>query len=88
MRVDFVYQKGKKTAIGKQVDKAAKIAAQRGGIDEDSGYKPGSFSRSMVRDGKAAERFPASGQVLVIRPYFKKLRKSERSELVSTSSMK
>jgi ribonuclease HI len=82
VRVDFVYQKGKKTEIGKKVDKAAKIAAQRGGIDEDSGYKPGSFSRSMVRDGTATQRFPASGQVLVIRPYVKKLRK-KREERIS-----
>lgn len=82
VRVDFVYQKGKKTEIGKKVDKAAKAAAQRGGIDEDSGYKPGSFSRSMVRDGTATQRFPASGQVLVIRPYVKKLRK-KREERIS-----
>lgn len=64
------------------MDKAAKIAAQRGGIDEDSGYKPGSFSRSMVRDGPATQRFPAFGQVLVIRPYVKKLRK-KREERIS-----
>jgi len=62
MRVDFVYQKGKTTDIGKKVDSAAKNAAQRGGIDRDTGYKPGSYSRSMVRDGAAAKRFPASGQ--------------------------
>jgi ribonuclease HI len=82
VRVDFVYQKGKKTEIGKKVDKAAKAAAQRGGIDEDSAYKPGSFSRSMVRNGTATQRFPASGQVLVIRPYVKKLRK-KREERIS-----
>lgn len=82
VRVDFVYQKGKKTEIGKKVDNAAKIAARRGGIDEDSGYKPGSYSRSMVRDGTATQRFPASGQVLVIRPYVKKLRK-KREERIS-----
>jgi ribonuclease HI len=82
VRVDFVYEKGKKTEIGKRVDKAAKVAAQRGGIDEDSGYKPGSFSRSMVRDGTATVRFAASGQVLVIRPYVKKVRK-KREERIS-----
>ena len=82
VRVDFVYEKGKKTEIGKKVDKAAKVAAQRGGIDEDSGFKPGSYSRSMVRDGTATQRFPASGQVLVIRPYVKKLRK-KREERIS-----
>lgn len=82
MRVDFVYQKGKKTDMGKKVDDAAKIAAQRGGIDEDTGYKPGSYSRSMVRDGTATKRFPASGQILVIRPYVKKPRK-KREERIS-----
>jgi len=82
VRVDFVYQKGKKTDIGKKVDNAAKIAAQRGGIDEDTGYRPGSYSRSMVRDGTATKRFPASEQVLVIRPYVKKLRK-KREERIS-----
>jgi ribonuclease HI len=82
MRVDFVYQKGKKTDIGKKVDSAAKNAAQRGGIDRDADYKPGSYSRSMVRDGAAAKRFRASGQVLVIRPYVKKLRK-KREERIS-----
>lgn len=81
MRVDFVYEKGKKTDIGKKVDEAAKIAAQRGGIDEDTGYKPGSYSRSMVRDGTAAKRFPACGQVLVIRPYAKKPRKKREERI-------
>jgi hypothetical protein len=82
VRVDFVYEKGKKTEIGKKVDKAAKVAAERRGIDEDSGVRPGSYSRSMVRDGTATQRFPASGQVLVIRPYVKKLRK-KREERIS-----
>jgi ribonuclease HI len=82
VRVDFVYEKGKKTEIGKKVDKAAKAAARRGGIDEDSGYKPGSFSRSKVRDGTATLRFPASGQVIVIRPYVKKPR-TKREERIS-----
>lgn len=71
IRVDFVWQLGKKTEISKQVDKAAKAAAKRGGIDDDSGYRPGSVSRSMVKGG-VAERFPAAGQVLVVRPYVKK----------------
>jgi hypothetical protein len=82
VRVDFVYQKGEKIELGKKVDKAANAAAQRGGIDEDSGYKLGSFSMSMVRNGTATQRFPASGQVLVIRPYVKTLRK-KREERIS-----
>lgn len=71
IRVDFVWQAGKKTALAKQVDKAAKAAAKRGGIDDDTGYRPGSVSRSMVKGG-VAERFPAAGQILVVRPYVKK----------------
>jgi ribonuclease HI len=72
IRTDFVWQKGKKTELGKKVDHAAKAAAQRGGIDVDTGYKPGSVSRSMVKGG-VAERFPAMGQILVVRPYVKKV---------------
>jgi ribonuclease HI len=72
IRTDFVWHKGKKTELGKKVDQAAKAAAKRGGINTDTGYKPGSVSRSMVAGG-VAERFPASGQFLVIRPYVKKV---------------
>jgi ribonuclease HI len=71
LRVDFVYQKGKKTAEGKLIDAAAKAAAQRGGIDKDSGYMPGAFRRSMVKGGVALP-YPATGQVAVVRPYAKK----------------
>lgn len=72
LRIDFVWQKGKKTELGKKADRAAKAAARRGGIDVDTGYKPGSISRSMVKGG-IAERFPAAGQILVVRPYAKKV---------------
>ena len=46
VRVDFVWQKGKKTALAKQVDDAAKTAAKRGGIDVDREYRPGSIMSS------------------------------------------
>jgi hypothetical protein len=72
IRVDLVWQKGKTTELGKEVDKAAKTAAKRGGIDVDTGYRPGSVCRSMVKGG-VAERFPAAGQTLVVRPYVKKI---------------
>lgn len=72
VRVDFIWQKGKTTALGKQVDSAAKTAARRGGIDEDTEYRPGSASRSMVQGG-TAQRFPAAGQTIVVRPYAKKV---------------
>jgi ribonuclease HI len=71
IRVDFVYQEGKKTIEGKAIDAAAKAAAQRGGFDKDSGYRPGAFCRSMVKGGVALP-YRASGQVAVIRPYAKK----------------
>ena len=58
--MEFVWQLGKQTDIGKQVDKAAKAAALRGGIDLDREYKPGL-------------PYPAKGQTDVIRPYAKKI---------------
>jgi ribonuclease HI len=73
MRVDFLWQAGKISQIARQVDKAAKAAAKRGGLDVDTGYRPGGVSRSMVKDHVVAERFPASGQIVVIRPYVKKI---------------
>ncbi len=82
LRVDFHWQKGKKSALGKKVDAAAKAAAQRAGFDEDFGYQPGSYSRSMVPGGAAAERYPASGQIEAIRPYMKRIR-SGREEKIS-----
>lgn len=72
IRVDFVWQAGKISPIAKVVDKAAKAAARRAGIDVDRGYRPGGVSRSMVKGGIAAQ-YPANGQVGVIRPYQKKI---------------
>jgi len=72
-RTDFIWLKGKSSEISKQVDKAAKSAARRGGFDVDSGYRPGGVSRSMVKDRAPAQRYPASGQTVVIRPYVKKV---------------
>jgi ribonuclease HI len=71
IRPGFVWQQGKTTELGKKVDQAAKFAARRGGIDIDTGYKPGAVTRSMVRGGSAI-RFDAAGQTLVLRPYAKK----------------
>jgi ribonuclease HI len=73
IRVDFIWQPGKKSVIAKEVDEIAKAAAQRGGIDVDRGYRPGGVSRSMVGGGAAAQPFPAAGQVVVVRPYVKKV---------------
>ena len=71
IRVEFVWEEGKTTDIGKRVHKVAKAAAQRGGIDRDRGYRPGAFRRSMVKGGVAIP-YPANGQVAIIRPYAKK----------------
>ena len=72
IRVEFVWQKGKKSEIANRVDKAAKAAAQRGGNEVDRGYKPGAFGRSRVKGG-VARPFPANGQTEVIFPYAKKI---------------
>lgn len=72
VRVDFVWQLGKKSAIGKIVDKVAKAAARRGGLDIDGGYRPGTVCRSLVKGG-VAQPYPAKGQLEVIRAYAKKL---------------
>jgi ribonuclease HI len=72
LRIDFVWQPGKKSTVGKAVDRAAKAAADRGAIDEDRGYRPGAVCRSMVSGG-VAQPYPARGQSPVIRPYVKKM---------------
>jgi ribonuclease HI len=69
--VHLEWAPGKKSPIQKSVDKAAKRAAERGGIDVDHGYKPGAVARSMVKG--PATKFPARGQSAVIRPYRKTL---------------
>jgi ribonuclease HI len=69
--VHFEWTLGKKSPVLKRVDKAAKVAAARGGPDVDRGYRPGTIARSMVNG--VATRFPAQGQSVVIRPYRKNL---------------
>src|SRR5437879_10367417 len=41
MRIDFIWQPGKKSALAKLADKAAKAAAQRGGSEIDRGNRQG-----------------------------------------------
>ncbi len=69
MAVHFVWTPGKKSPALKQIDRAAKNAALRGGPEKDRGYSRGSISRSMVNE--TAIPFPAKGQIAVIRPYQK-----------------
>jgi ribonuclease HI len=69
MPVYFKCLPGKSSPILKLVDRAAKAAAARGGIDRDTGFKPGKVSRSKVKG--AAKIFPAQGQTAVIRVYRK-----------------
>lgn len=69
--VHFEWTAGKKTPILKTVDRAAKVAAKRGGHDVDRGFRPGTIAKSLVKG--AATRFPANGQLAVIRPYRKTL---------------
>jgi ribonuclease HI len=71
MLVHFEWTAGKKTQILKNIDRAAKEAAKRGGQGADRGYRPGAVARSLVKG--AAARFPANGQTVIIRPYRKTL---------------
>jgi ribonuclease HI len=67
--VHFGWTPGKKSPALKEIDKAAKTAALRGGPDTDRGYSRGTISRSVVK--AAATPFPAHGQTAIIRPYRK-----------------
>ena len=69
MVVTFEWTPGKKSTILKEIDKAAKSAAKRGGTDVDRGYMPGTVARSMVKG--AATRFQAQEQIAAIRVYRK-----------------
>ncbi|MDG6999803.1 MAG: ribonuclease HI [Nitrososphaerota archaeon] len=69
--VRFEWTAGKKTPILKTIDRAAKVAAKRGGQDIDRGFRPGTIAKSLVKG--AATRFTANGQSAVIRPYKKTL---------------
>lgn len=69
--VHFEWTAGKKTPILKSIDRAAKSAAKRGGQDIDRGFRPGIIAKSLVKS--TATRFPANGQLAVIRPYKKTL---------------
>jgi ribonuclease HI len=78
-RVSFEWTPGKKSPILKRVDKAAKAAAKRGGIDVDRGYSGGQVARSMVKG--AATRFAASGQTAVVRIYRKNVMASGENKV-------
>jgi ribonuclease HI len=69
MPVAFEWRPGKTTPTLGAIDKAAKAAAKRGGLDSDVGFKGGKVARSKVKG--SATRFPAQGQTGVIRPYRK-----------------
>lgn len=69
IRVDFLQRKGKRTEILRKVDRAAKVAATRGGLKSDVGFKPGKLFRSHSKG--AATRLIATSQTLVIFVYRK-----------------
>lgn len=68
MPVEIIWQKGKTTAITKQVDKNAKKAASRTIKERDSSYLYGRISRTKISFGSAS-MFPARGQEMIIRVY-------------------
>lgn len=78
MYVEFIQTKGKKSEVLRKVDRTAK-AVRDSGMEIDRGYQPGTVSRSMVKG--AAKRFPASGQVALIRPYRKKIMRTGEEKL-------
>jgi ribonuclease HI len=78
MYIEFIQTKGKKSEILKKVDRTAKEARDVG-MEIDRGYQPGTVSRSMVKG--AAKRFPAGGQVALIRPYRKKIMRTGEEKL-------
>ena len=78
IRVIFVQTKGKQSDILRVVDRTAKKARDTG-AEVDRGFRPGTVARSMVKG--AAKRFPATGQVSLIRPYRKKLMRTGEEKL-------
>jgi ribonuclease HI len=68
IRVDIVWRKGKKSPILRQVDKAAKNAADKPWV-KDRGFRAGKVGRSKTGRGTASTLFPAQGQEIVIRVY-------------------
>ena len=78
MTVHFVWAAGKKSESLKEIDKAAKRAADRGGPHVDRGYGRGAISRSMVKG--AADLFRANGQEAVIRVYRKNVMSRMKGE--------
>ena len=65
VRTDLKWMLGKKSAILKSVDKAAKIAASQP-WKTDLGFKGGKVGRSKGGSKRAAGLFPATGQDAVL----------------------
>ena len=78
MYIEFVQVKGKKSEILIEVDRTAK-KARDSGAEIDRGFQPGTVSRSMVKG--VAKRFPASGQLALIRPYRKTIMRTGEEKL-------
>jgi len=76
--IHFIQTKGKKSEILKRVDRAAKTIRDEG-TEVDRGYRPGTVSRSKVKG--AAKRFPAQGQIALIRPYRKNIMRSGEGKI-------
>jgi ribonuclease HI len=74
MLITFTWMSDKESPVLRRVHLDAKAAAKLGGPNEDSGYRPGWVTRSMVKG--AASLFRAAGQVVMIRPYRKKKMKN------------
>jgi ribonuclease HI len=73
IRTDFVWLKGKKSAILKAIDSDAKGAARQP-RKRDFGFKEGKVGRSKVKGAQtSAALFPANGQEAIIHIYRKSM---------------
>lgn len=73
VRTEIEWQKGKVSAVAKEVDKKAKTAAHKVIQIKDSGYRPGKVSRTKISGGSAS-MFLARGQEEIIRIYRKEFK--------------
>jgi len=67
-RVETVKVDRRSSQIAKAVDNGAKLAARHPTYTDD-GFKPGKIGRTRNRDRRAARRYPAAGESLIILVY-------------------
>jgi len=87
--VSYLRMSEKESPVLKRTDRDSKTARQRGGPYLDSGYRPGSIRRSMLKG--VATRFRAAGQSAMVRAYRKSPMKNRslkiRFDLISEDGL-